>query len=376
MKKTYSIGILLGICITLAVLLAGHKVSEFKSTLDFCATSCHSMSTVAEEYKQSIHYQNASGVRATCYDCHMPADTIDKTVRTIKSVHELIGEIKETIATPELFEEHRLRLAKASWKTFEDTKSSACKQCHSYEAMDFEKQHNPAGMTQMQSAALEDQNCVSCHKGIAHKMPDLEAENRRIQEEKMAQLKNATETYDEPTLWLKQTTNLYAESSTDSLKIGSILPMTEVYNLGVKGDFVKIKTVGWKAGKAARGQYASFGERILNVSIRKKGIDQVKYGETKFFSDGNQDWQQSEIVGYVEKSALTGKYDLLAVVADNLYQTQCGACHSTHELSSKSSLEWQEAVLSYVDKTGLTKEEARMMTRFLQINGNSFKREL
>ena len=43
---------------------------EATNTLGFC-TSCHEMTPAYEEYKQTAHYQNASGVRAICSDCHV-----------------------------------------------------------------------------------------------------------------------------------------------------------------------------------------------------------------------------------------------------------------------------------------------------------------
>jgi len=35
------------------------------NSIQFC-TSCHEMEAVYEEYKETLHYQNASGVRAIC----------------------------------------------------------------------------------------------------------------------------------------------------------------------------------------------------------------------------------------------------------------------------------------------------------------------
>ena len=55
---------------------------EVANTLEFC-TSCHEMRDyVYQEYKQTIHYQNRFGVRATCPDCHVPHDWWFKVRRT------------------------------------------------------------------------------------------------------------------------------------------------------------------------------------------------------------------------------------------------------------------------------------------------------
>ena len=51
---------------------------EMTNTLEFC-TTCHEMrDTVYQEYKETIHYSNRSGVRAICSDCHVPKDWVTK----------------------------------------------------------------------------------------------------------------------------------------------------------------------------------------------------------------------------------------------------------------------------------------------------------
>ena len=47
---------------------------EATNTLEFCI-SCHEMrDNVYQEYKETIHYSNRTGVRAICSDCHVPHD--------------------------------------------------------------------------------------------------------------------------------------------------------------------------------------------------------------------------------------------------------------------------------------------------------------
>src|ERR1700676_4480901 len=42
-------------------------------TTEFCGGACHSMQWVAQEYAQSAHHANRTGVQATVPDCHTPA---------------------------------------------------------------------------------------------------------------------------------------------------------------------------------------------------------------------------------------------------------------------------------------------------------------
>ncbi len=63
--------VIVGIVIGVALIVLPHVGIKLTSTTEFCV-SCHSMQPVYQEYKQSVHFQNASGVRAECHDCHIP----------------------------------------------------------------------------------------------------------------------------------------------------------------------------------------------------------------------------------------------------------------------------------------------------------------
>jgi cytochrome c-type protein NapC len=143
---------------------------EATNTLAFC-TSCHEMrDTVYQEYQQTIHFQNRTGVRAICSDCHVPKDWVHKFVRKIKASGELYGKIMGTIDTKEKFEARRFELAKNEWKHMKETDSRECRNCHSWDAMEKAKQR-PRAQTNHAKAQQENKTCIDCHKGIAHLLP-------------------------------------------------------------------------------------------------------------------------------------------------------------------------------------------------------------
>lgn len=143
---------------------------EQTNTLEFCI-SCHEMeSTVYQEYKTSVHYMNASGVRAICSDCHVPHDWTAKLIRKIQATNELFSHLMGTIDTPAKFEAERPRLAAHVWESMKARDSQECRNCHSFVAMDFHKQTDRAA-EKMQEAMTTGQTCIDCHKGIAHKLP-------------------------------------------------------------------------------------------------------------------------------------------------------------------------------------------------------------
>ncbi|MCP4071753.1 MAG: hypothetical protein GY742_08455 [Hyphomicrobiales bacterium] len=143
---------------------------EYTNTQEFCI-SCHEMrSTVYEEYKKTVHFKNASGVKATCSDCHVPKEWTHKLIRKIKATNELYHKVIGTISTPEKFETMRQKLAERVWASMKASDSRECRNCHSYDSMDFHKQSR-RGAEKMQAGIKEGKTCIECHQGIAHKLP-------------------------------------------------------------------------------------------------------------------------------------------------------------------------------------------------------------
>ena len=145
---------------------------EATNTEEFCI-GCHEMKdNVYQEYKDTVHYSNRTGVKATCPDCHVPKPWIHKMVRKVQASNELLHKALGTIDTAEKFEEKRLKLAQNVWRSMEKTDSRECRNCHDYESMDFVEQQRRA-VTSHSKGLEEGKTCINCHKGIAHSLPAL-----------------------------------------------------------------------------------------------------------------------------------------------------------------------------------------------------------
>ncbi|MBK6401385.1 MAG: NapC/NirT family cytochrome c [Rhodocyclaceae bacterium] len=143
---------------------------EATNTLEFCV-SCHEMrDTVYQEYKKTVHYQNRTGVRAICSDCHVPKDWTHKMLRKIKASGEVWGKLTGSIDTMEKFEAKRLELATHEWERMKAADSRECRNCHSFEGMNPAKQQ-PRAQQPHSKATERKQTCIDCHKGIAHQKP-------------------------------------------------------------------------------------------------------------------------------------------------------------------------------------------------------------
>ena len=173
----YSAGLLLIAGFIAGIIFWGgfHTVVEATNTEEFCI-SCHEMEeNVYQEYKETTHYSNRTGVRAICSDCHVPRTWVHKMARKIQATNELYHKIMGTIDTPEKFEAHRLTMAKRVWKVMKETDSRECRNCHRFDFMDMEEQDKTARKKHIRSIE-EGKTCIDCHQGVAHELPDEEEE--------------------------------------------------------------------------------------------------------------------------------------------------------------------------------------------------------
>ena len=128
----------------------------------FC-TSCHEMqANVFEELKGTIHFTNRSGVRATYPDCHVP-----------QASKEVWGHIFGSINTREKFLALRRHLAESEWARMKANASLECRNCHSTVSMDLTKQNPRAAAAHERFLFTGQRTCIDCHKGIAHRLPDM-----------------------------------------------------------------------------------------------------------------------------------------------------------------------------------------------------------
>jgi cytochrome c-type protein NapC len=140
---------------------------EITNTETFCI-SCHEMrNNVYKEYKETIHYSNRTGVKATCPDCHVPKDWIHKVKRKIEATNELFHKVIGSIDTYEKFESKRLSLSKDVWETMRETDSRECRNCHTFNAMNLDSQKK-SSQSAHNRAVKKGQTCIDCHMGIAH----------------------------------------------------------------------------------------------------------------------------------------------------------------------------------------------------------------
>ena len=164
---------------------------EVTNTESFCI-SCHAMKEyIFEDFKNTTHYADRTGVRASCPDCHVPREWIHKVVRKIRASNEVVHWLGGSIDSPEDFEAKRSALARDVWASMEATDSRECRNCHGIKFMTDQAQTAEA-RTMHALADAWGETCIDCHKGIAHSLPrdydgnaHMDALHERIEREEI-----------------------------------------------------------------------------------------------------------------------------------------------------------------------------------------------
>lgn len=161
------------------------EFDHYTSSNEFC-TTCHSMSYADASYQQTSHYNSASGVRASCGDCHVSegvfAATIDHAIGSKDLFKQLFGPDYDD---PVINLLHLPEAAFHARKWFRDRDSATCKRCHEIEAI----QGTRANTAAIHQEETEGKSCIDCHYNLVHrKVPSeetfkREAWNRMVEEE-------------------------------------------------------------------------------------------------------------------------------------------------------------------------------------------------
>jgi nitrate reductase cytochrome c-type subunit len=98
---------------------------------------------------------------------------MDKIARKMQASKEVWGHIFGSIDTRDKFLALRKHLAEREWERMKANDSLECRNCHSSESMDLTKQNPRAAQAHERSLFSGEKTCIDCHKGIAHKLPNM-----------------------------------------------------------------------------------------------------------------------------------------------------------------------------------------------------------
>lgn len=359
-----------GVVIGAGALVGGHAAIQATDSTEFCI-SCHEMADNAYvEYQQSAHYSNASGVQAGCPDCHVPEPFVPWVVDHYRALGEAYSSFKGTIDTPEKYEAHRLEMAERVWDEMQASDSRECRSCHVDHAMDFDKQ-SPEGAKQMQVGFANGDTCIDCHKGIAHKMPDMSQGYKKAFEDLMAESEKQGAKTDD--LYVLKTKSYYGsedDAKADQDAIGDFLAATHLKVLERKGDLLKVRADGWQQDQVDRIIYELRGQRIFSATVKKSAVDEVERHGTETDPDTDLVWHQVSVEGWVDRSDLIDDIDALWDYGAEMNNASCGICHSMVPPEHLLANQWIGTLKAMSRFLTLDKEEYRFLQKYLQMHAS------
>lgn len=156
------IGAILGVVGVIAFDTTLHATS----TEEFCI-SCHDMEIPFEQVKKTLHYDNATGVRPSCSDCHLPKEFVPKMIRKVEAAREVWGTLTGVIDTPEKYAAHAPAMKEREIARMQANDSQECRNCHDTERM-MPALQSAKAQRYHKATRVKDKTCIDCHAGIAH----------------------------------------------------------------------------------------------------------------------------------------------------------------------------------------------------------------
>ncbi len=365
----FSLGLLLIVGFVAGILFWGglHWAVEASNSEKFCI-SCHEMrDNVYEEYTQTVHYSSVSGVGAVCADCHVPKEWLPKMVRKVRATNELYHKLVGTISTPEKFEAHRAEMAQRVWDTMKANDSLECRNCHRENRFDYTLME-PKDAEIMQAGLEAGDTCIDCHKGIAHKMPDLSGGYRKLYEGLVSMAAEQDGAGDR--LYPIATIPYYldADAANGGGDVaGQMLAATPLTVLDREGDAIKVGIEGWQQDEVDRIIYALRGHRIFEATLKKGSTDAVTRHATETDPDTELVWHKVSLEAWIQPGQVVNDVEPIWDYTAEMYIANCAICHSKPDPGHHLANQWIGVLKSMERFVALDKEQTRVMQKYLQL---------
>ncbi|MDV7143261.1 NapC/NirT family cytochrome c [Tropicimonas sp. TH_r6] len=361
--------LLIGGLVMMLLLVGGHSALKATETTEFCV-SCHELAPAYEEYKLSAHYSNASGVQAGCPDCHVPKAFIPSVVDHYRALGEAYSSWTGKIDTPEKYETHRLEMAERVWDEMKSSDSRECRSCHVDHAMDFEKQ-TPEAAKSMQAGFANGDTCIDCHKGIAHKLPDMSQGYKKTFEDLTARAVDQGAKADE--LYVLRTKPHYGsaeDAKAGDSASGQILAASHLTVLERDGETLKVRVDGWQQDGVDKVIYELRGHRIFTATAKKSAVERIERHATETDPDTDLVWHQVSMDVWVDKTDLLDNLDDLWAYGAEMNNASCGVCHGAVPAEHLLANQWIGTLKAMERFIALDKEQYRFLQKYLQMHAS------
>lgn len=339
----------------------------------FCL-SCHTMEdNLLPELQKTVHWQNRTGVRARCPDCHVPHEFTAKIARKMQASREVLAHITGQIGTREKFKEHRIVLAQREWARFKANGSRECRNCHDYKSMDFSKMRVTSQMI-MRGAAECNTSCVDCHRGIAHALPDLQGARNAAYDTLISEARNVSASAG-GTYYSAAPQDIFADEGLTQ-KIGHIEVAAPVRIVEVKGNAQKVELDLWRKNKGyGRVLNSNFGMNITSAVLQKERAQDekmVKVLESKIDDLTGLEWQKVAVQVWIESGHVLNSPETIWNVARTSYQNSCSTCHRQPAEAGHDANQWPGLFAGMVGFTNMDADTSKLVLKYLQMHSSDF----
>ncbi|MBF0251198.1 MAG: NapC/NirT family cytochrome c [Alphaproteobacteria bacterium] len=350
----------LGGLVTL-VLFGGFTVFlHHSNSLEFCV-SCHEMDTPYNEYAQSAHAANRTGAHAVCADCHVPKALGPMLVRKVMATNHVIQMVLGKIDTPEKYEANRLAMAQKVWTYMEKHDSRECHNCHGYDNMIRESQNDKAQRRHKQ-AAISGEACVSCHKGLAHRLPDFDVAVGDARQHLAAEVTASVRTASSTEVVPAQSIDLY--DNIEGTGVGTVLAGAPLAVMERRDGWIRVRIDGWRSADSAALILTSPDRPAYRVGLKKSGLHLAEtLGSGSPSHDG---WEQVQLYGWIENADLASSPEPVWRFAETVYELKCGQCHRAYPAETYTAEEWAGYMKDMKPYAKLDTEDHRLVQIFLQ----------
>ncbi len=148
-------------------------------------------------------------------------------------------------------------------------------------------------------------------------------------------------------------------------EIGKIDTATPVEILSSKGNFKEIKVVGWGGYGFENVLFKDVGERVFYLVLNDNKTKKPKELAEKTDSFETQ-WKKVSYTLWVNEKSLTTNIDEVYKEGQELFVTRCGSCHVSPEIKHYTTNQWPNIIEGMKSRAGLTKQDVKYITKYIQ----------
>lgn len=147
---------------------------------------------------------------------------------------------------------------------------------------------------------------------------------------------------------------------------GRIIVATRLLVRQRKDGWSEVEVRGWHQQGAPQVLYALPGKRILAAVRKKNATAALRVLNRIDDPDTGITWIGASVTGWVESAATTADLQSIWDTAWQLFSTRCTVCHERRIPHNYSANNWRSLVKVMGPRTGLPKDDQRLILKYLQ----------